>query len=47
MPIPTHLDRDELLPRTADAAAPARPAATDDTAVHDLSELWRDLGGSD
>lgn len=35
--------------RTADrdeTPAPADPPR-DDTGVHDLSDLWRDLGGSD
>lgn len=26
---------------------PADPAPTDDTGLHDLADLWRDLGGSD
>lgn len=36
--LPTAPDRDA---RPADATLP------DDTGLHDLAELWRDLGGSD
>jgi hypothetical protein len=47
MPTAVHLDRDEPLPRPADAAGPPRAEPTDDTGTHDLGELWRDLGGGD
>lgn len=40
MPVVTRLDRDESLPIPADSAA-------DDTGLHDLGDLWTDLGGSD
>jgi hypothetical protein len=37
MPTPAP-DRDDRLPGTA---------PTEDTGLHDLGDLWRDLGGSD
>jgi hypothetical protein len=40
MPVAERLDRDEPLPITGDFAS-------DDTGLHDLGDLWTDLGGSD
>jgi hypothetical protein len=37
-------DREDLTRPTEEAG---RSQSDDDTATHDLSELWRDLGGSD
>jgi hypothetical protein len=40
MPLAARLDRDEPLPLPAETAV-------DDTGLHDLGDLWTDLGGSD
>jgi hypothetical protein len=40
----TAADREDL-GRLADDGCPHPPA--DDTATHDLAELWQDIGGSD
>jgi hypothetical protein len=40
---PTAPDREDLSRQADDG----NPITTGDTAVHDLFELWQDLGGSD
>ncbi len=40
MPLAARLDRDDKLPIPTDTV-------TDDTGLHDLGDLWTDLGGSD
>ena len=40
MPLAARLDRDDTLPIPTDSV-------TDDNGLHDLGDLWTDLGGSD
>jgi hypothetical protein len=42
----TAADREDLS-RLTDDGRPNLPERTGDTKVHDLAELWRDIGGSD